>query len=131
MGVKPTKKMTEAMTTPTRLETSVSMTNPAADMSIPAAMRPDGFPSWNLEHAGVMETSVMLYLDEHLVKFDLVPKHSPADFPPYDIYPVNPARIPSTGALSSGQTATAEKGKYMLDEYVETISAALRKEFAL
>ena len=92
---------------------------------------PDGFPSWNLEHAGVMETSVMLYLNERLVDFDRVPKHPPADFPPYDIYPVDPTRIPSTGALSSGQTATAEKGKYMLDEYVETISAALRKEFAL
>jgi creatinine amidohydrolase len=26
---------------------------------------PDGFPSWNLEHAGVMETSVMLYLHEN------------------------------------------------------------------
>jgi len=92
---------------------------------------PDGFPSWNLEHAGVMETSVMLYLNERLVNFDLVPKHPPADFPPYDVYPVDPSRIPSTGALSSGQTASAEKGKYMLDEYVETISIALRREFGL
>lgn len=92
---------------------------------------PDGFPSWNLEHAGVMETSVMLYLNEDLVHFDLVPKHPPAEFPPYDVFPVEPARVPATGALSSGQTASAEKGKYMLDEYVETISAALNKEFAL
>lgn len=92
---------------------------------------PDGFPSWNLEHAGVMETSVMLYLHNNLVKFDKVPTHPPADFPPYDIHPVDPSRIPSSGALSSGKTASAEKGKYMFDEYVDSISVALRKEFAL
>jgi len=92
---------------------------------------PDGFPSWNLEHAGVMETSVMLHLHPELVQFDKVPMHPPADFPPYDVYPVDPASVPSSGALSSARTATAEKGKYMLDEYVETISAALREEFGL
>jgi creatinine amidohydrolase len=92
---------------------------------------PDGFPSWNLEHAGVMETSVMLHLRSSLVDFDQVPKHAPADFPPYDIHPVEPHRIPASGALSSGQTATAEKGKYMFDEYVDSIAKALTKEFAL
>lgn len=92
---------------------------------------PDGFPSWNLEHAGVMETSTMLYLHPELVEFDKVPLHPPADFPPYDVYPVEPDRIPSSGALSSAKSATAEKGKLMLDEYVETISAALAEEFGL
>lgn len=92
---------------------------------------PDGFPSWNLEHAGVMETSIMLHLHPELVRFDKVPLHPPADFPPYDVHPVEPERIPSSGALSSAKTATAEKGQYMLDEYVETISEALRDEFNL
>jgi hypothetical protein len=44
---------------------------------------------------------------------------------------VEPERIPSSGALSSGKTASAEKGKYMLDKYVVTISAALCEEFSL
>jgi creatinine amidohydrolase len=92
---------------------------------------PDGFPSWNLEHAAVMETSVMLYLHPELVHFDAVPTHPPANFPPYDVFPVEPVRIPSSGALSSGKSASAEKGKLMLDEYVESISAALTKEFGL
>ncbi|MDH3672532.1 MAG: creatininase [Gammaproteobacteria bacterium] len=90
---------------------------------------PDGFPSWNLEHAGVMETSIMLHLHPNLVQFDKVPLHPPADFPPYDIYPVEPHRIPSSGALSSAKTATADKGRLMLDEYIETISMALIDEF--
>ncbi len=92
---------------------------------------PDGFPSWNLEHAGVMETSVMLHLNKDLVRFDRVPTHPPANFPPYDVYPVEPDRIPASGALSSGRTASAEKGKFMLDEYVESIAAALSREFVL
>lgn len=92
---------------------------------------PDGFPSWNLEHAGVMETSTMLYLHPELVEFDKVPLHPPADFPPYDVYPVEPERIPASGALSSAKSATAEKGKLMLEEYVDSISDALREEFEL
>lgn len=92
---------------------------------------PDGFPSWNLEHAGVMETSVMLYLQPQLVRFDQVPLHPPADFPPYDVFPPEPHRIPASGALSSGKTASAEKGRYMFEEYVSTISAALEREFQL
>src|SRR5882724_1952348 len=92
---------------------------------------PDGFPNWNVEHAGVMETSIMLYLQPELVHFAEVPLHPPADFPPYDVFPVEPHRIPASGALSSARTASAEKGKYMLDEYVETISAALAEEFRL
>lgn len=90
---------------------------------------PDGFPDWNLEHAGVMETSVMLHLRPDLVRFDKVPLHPPASFPPYDVYPVEPERIPASGALSSARTASADKGRLMLEEYVETISAALREEF--
>jgi creatinine amidohydrolase len=92
---------------------------------------PDGFPSWNLEHAGVMETSMMLYLHPELVQFDKVPRHPPADFPPYDVFPVDPASVPSSGALSSAKSATAEKGKLMLDEYVDTISRVLSAEFGL
>jgi creatinine amidohydrolase len=92
---------------------------------------PDGFPSWNLEHAGVMETSVMLYLQPELVRFAEVPRHPPAEFPSYDVFPAEPHRVPVSGALSSGQTASAEKGKYMLDEYVDTIAAALALEFRL
>ena len=92
---------------------------------------PDGLPDWGLEHAGVMETSVMLHLHPELVRFDKVPLHPPANFPPYDVYPVEPERIPSSGALSSAKTATAEKGRLMLDEYTETISQALREEFGL
>jgi creatinine amidohydrolase len=93
------------------------------------AVFPDGFPSWNLEHAGVMETSIMLHLYPELVKFDQVPVHPPASFPAYDVFPLDPDRVPASGALSSGKSASAEKGRLMFQEYVDAISAAITDEF--
>ena len=95
---------------------------------------PDGFPSWPLEHAGMMETSVMLYRHPELVDMSSLATDVPADFPPYDVYPVtfeNIPGLPRSGALNSAKLATAEKGKLMFDEYVAGISEAVTSEFGL
>jgi creatinine amidohydrolase len=91
----------------------------------------EGFPGWATEHAGTMETSLMLHLHPELVDMKAVPMHPPACFPPYDVYPVNPDSVPSSGALCSAAQATAEKGKMLLDEYADAISKALAGEFEL
>ena len=93
---------------------------------------PDGFPSWPLEHAGVMETSVMLYRHPELVDMSSLANDVPAQFPPYDVYPVtfeNLPTLPRSGALNSAKLATAEKGKLMFDEYVSSIAEAVANEF--
>ena len=95
---------------------------------------PDGFPSWPLEHAGMMETSVMLYRHPELVDMSSLATDVPADFPPYDVYPMtfeNIPGLPRSGALNSARLATAEKGKLMFDEYVSGISDAVTREFDL
>jgi creatinine amidohydrolase len=92
---------------------------------------PDGFPGWPLEHAGVMETSVMLHLHPECVHMDRCPTHGPVLFPPFDVYPFDPARGSASGALSSAKIATPEKGRLMFEEYVTGISGALRDEFEL
>ena len=51
---------------------------------------PDGFPGFALEHAAVLETSMMLHHHPSLVRMDLLPDDGPADFPPYDMYPAAP-----------------------------------------
>ncbi|MDA0231221.1 MAG: creatininase [Proteobacteria bacterium] len=91
---------------------------------------PDGFPGWPLEHAGVMETSMMLHLHPELVNMDEVPMHPPADFPLHDMYPYDPATVPASGALSSAAAATAEKGKMFMDEYIAGAAEALDEAFA-
>ncbi len=95
---------------------------------------PDGFPSWPLEHAGVMETSVMLYRRPDLVDMTKLATDVPAQFPPYDVYPVtfeNLPTLPRSGALNSAKLATAEKGKLMFNEYVSGIALAVTDEFGL
>ena len=94
-----------------------------------AAVFPEGFPGYALEHAAVMETSISLHIHPHLVRLDKLPKDPPADFPPYDVYPTNVAWVPPSGVLSPAKSATAAKGKALFEEYVRTIAAALQKEF--
>jgi creatinine amidohydrolase len=95
---------------------------------------PDGFPSWPLEHAGVMETSIMLHLHPELVNMDRVPLHGPAAFPPYDIFPATRDTLrglPESGALISARDATAEKGRLLFTEYVAGIRDALVELFEI
>jgi creatinine amidohydrolase len=95
-----------------------------------AKLFPEGFPGWPLEHAAVMETSLMMELHPELVRADLLPHHPPAQFPPYDVYPEQPGCVPSSGALSSARAASREKGAALVAEYVPAIAAALTKAFA-
>lgn len=95
---------------------------------------PDGFPSWPLEHAGMMETSVMLHLHPELVDMSKLPTDGPAQFEPYDVFPVtfeNLPGLPKSGVLNSAKSASAEKGKRMVDEYVSGIVDAVTREFGL
>jgi creatinine amidohydrolase len=92
---------------------------------------PDGFPGWPLEHAGVMTTSVMLYLRPELVHMERVPNHPPIVYPPYDVFPADPERGSPSGVLASANGATAAKGALIFDRCVGGISDALAGEFGL
>lgn len=95
-----------------------------------AVLFPDGLLSWALEHAAVMETSVMMHVRPDLVRRDAIPDNPPADFPPYDIFPFDLSPIPPDGVLSSPISATTEKGKRVLDQIVPDIASALTRAFA-
>ncbi|WAC25917.1 creatininase [Ancylobacter sp. SL191] len=93
---------------------------------------PDGFPGIDLEHASLLETSLMLLLRPDLVEMDKVPSDGPATFPPYDKFPV-PADfgLPPSGVLAVATGSTVEKGELLMADYVTHMSAAIRKEFGL
>jgi creatinine amidohydrolase len=91
---------------------------------------PEGFPGYALEHAAVLETSMMLHYHPELVHVDRIPNDPPADFPPYDMYPTRTDWVPPSGVLSSARTATKEKGAAMVEELTTLIAAAVRKEFS-
>ena len=90
---------------------------------------PDGFPGYALEHAAVIETSLMLHYHPDLVRLDLIPDDGPADFPLYDVHPANPDWVPLSGVLSSALGANAEKGEVMAKELSTRIAEAVVMEF--
>lgn len=90
---------------------------------------PNGFPGFALEHAAVMETSLMLHYYPEMVRLDLIPDVQPAEFPPYDIYPYPTDMVPISGVLSSAKAASAEKGAIIAAQISDHIAAAVMKEF--
>jgi creatinine amidohydrolase len=93
-----------------------------------AAVFPDGFPGFALEHAAVIETSMMLHLFPQLVRLDLIPEEPSAQFPPYETYPAHVEWVPASGVLSSARGATAEKGLRITTEVIARLAAAVETE---
>jgi creatinine amidohydrolase len=94
-----------------------------------ATVFPDGFPGFALEHAAVIETSLMLHYHPSLVRLDLIPDEPPVDFPPYDVYPTRKHWVPLSGVLSSARGSSADKGEAMAKELSVRIAAAITHEF--
>jgi creatinine amidohydrolase len=92
-----------------------------------AKVFPEGFPGWAVEHAGVMETSLMLHLAPQLVDMSLAPAETVAAFPPYDVLPPVPGLTPNSGCLVSPVNATAEKGRMIFESAASGIAEVLRK----
>jgi len=92
---------------------------------------PDGFPGTELEHASLLETSLMLLLRPDLVAMDAVPSDGPAKFPTYDMRPVPEGFVPASGVLAVAHGSSAEKGEWLMNDHVALIAAAIRKEFGL
>jgi creatinine amidohydrolase len=94
-----------------------------------AAIFPNGFPGFALEHAAVIETSMMLHVHPELVRIDSIPDEPNAAFPPYDMYPTRTEWVPASGVLSSARGATAEKGARIYSEVVTRVASAVTSEF--
>ncbi len=94
-----------------------------------SAVFPDGFPGFALEHAAVIETSLMLHYHPSLVRVDLIPDEPPADFPPYDVYPTRRHWVPLSGVLSSARGADAHKGRLIAEEVTQRLAQAIEAGF--
>ena len=81
-----------------------------------AKVFPDGYPGIELEHASVIETSMMLALRPELVDLGKALHDGPAQFKPYDRYPRPAAEVPPSGVLSLTEGSSAEKGRWLLDD---------------
>lgn len=95
---------------------------------------PDGFTGWDLEHAGVMETSLMLLFFPELVDMDRMDPELytglPATLPNYDVLPIIPSYTPPSGCLSHPGESSREKGVILRDTAVANMVEAIEREFA-
>ena len=96
-----------------------------------AQLYPKGFGGWDIEHGGVLETSLMLHLFPELVNMSRLEDMPPAELPSYDVLPPRPERTPASGCLSSGVDATAEKGRLLLEVASMGMAESLVHEFGL
>lgn len=96
-----------------------------------ARVFPNGYPGIELEHASVIETSIMMTLRPELVKLDKALHDGPAKFRPYDRYPMQPDEVPPSGVLSLTEGSTAEKGDWLIADCVQRIAEIAKEEFSL
>jgi len=98
------------------------------------ALYPDGFTGWDLEHAGVMETSLMLLFHPDLVDLgktdDPLYEGLPAELPNYDVLPIVPGYTPPSGCLSSPVESSREKGAILRNVAVKHMVEAVKHEFS-
>ncbi|GGZ59665.1 creatininase [Streptomyces inusitatus] len=83
------------------------------------------FPGWHAEHAGVTETSLMLYLRPDLVR-EARPGH---DRPPRNgvyLHPIDVARTTNEGVLSSTSGSSAALGEKLFRHVVAEAAALVR-----
>lgn len=92
---------------------------------------PEGFPGTELEHASLLETSLMLLVRPDMVDMSKVPSDGPARVPLYDRYPVPAGFIPPSGVLARAERASAEQGQWLIDDHVELVAKGVREGFGL
>lgn len=92
---------------------------------------PDGFPGWDVEHASIMETSMMMVLHPELVREDRIIDDEAARHPSWDVIPAPPDFIPASGVLWHPSVSTPELGRKFIDAAATRVIEALRTEFDL
>ena len=89
---------------------------------------PQGFPGWEIEHAGIAETSLVEELYPELVREDRKTDDSGTRVLTYDVFPLPPDAVPPTGVPARSTPASRSIGRYIADALVERIDAILRLE---
>jgi len=88
------------------------------------------FPGWEAEHAGIVETSLMLHLDPGRVEMGRIPEPARQPLPSYTVAPEPAGLVPASGVLASAVGSSAAIGRLLFERLVVAIEAILRREFA-
>jgi creatinine amidohydrolase len=94
-----------------------------------AELFPNGFPGWDVEHASIMETAMMLVMRPDLVRTDRIVDDEAARHPTWDVVPPSPDFIPASGVLWHPSEATVEIGHRFVEAAAGRLVEAIRTEF--
>ncbi len=100
-----------------------------SDEVLPLIFNEVPFRGWDLEHAAITETSLMMYFAHELVRYDLMSDESLEEVPKYQRYPVSKTLIPKSGALYTTVSSSAEKGRIITEDVIKNFLVFLKKEF--
>ena len=87
------------------------------------------FPGYDLEHAALIETSMMLHWQPEWVRVDKIPQNDMAHFEKFDSFPQDGKGVPSSGVLAPARGASAAKGQLIIESTVAAITQALAAHF--
>lgn len=94
-----------------------------------AALYGSEFPGWEAEHAGIMETSMMLHLRPDTVHMDrAVDDRLPEAFT-YDLVPTSERMVSASGVMWDATKSDPKKGKRVFGEIASALTAVLDREF--
>ena len=89
---------------------------------------PKGFPGWDVEHASIMETSMMYVIRPELVRRDRIADDQAKRHPTWDVVPAPADYIPKSGVLWHPSEASEEIGRKVLALLAARLVEAIRTE---
>jgi creatinine amidohydrolase len=92
---------------------------------------PKGFPGWDVEHASIMETSMLQVMHPQLVHKDRIADDEAARHPSWDVIPAPPEFIPRSGVLWHPSESSDEVGRRFVKAAADRLEEMLRTEFGL
>lgn len=88
------------------------------------------FPGWEIEHAGVIETSLMMHVDPDRVDGQAIDPRTATIVPPaYTVLPERSGLVDPSGVLRTAHGSSAELGRSMFEHALEQMIAAVADEF--
>lgn len=89
------------------------------------------FLGYDLEHAALIETSMMLHWYPERVALDRIPPDATAQFSVCDVFPQDGRGVPDSGVLAPISGASAEKGAMIINATIQALVRQLRETFGL
>lgn len=107
----------------------MSWWNQVSDDMVDYLFTEAGFPGWDTEHAGITETSLMLYFAQNKVRENAIIDDQGEWKPTYSVFPPPNDIIPKSGVLYKATYASKEKGEKLAKQVSEKFISIVRSEF--